>query len=157
MHELPTEAMKLLCSFQEAENYSLSVEKLSDILPDSSVYEYRIGQLLDAGFIEPCDYSSPRVEGNIFFSGSPISFCLTVKGQDYLSMLEQERKQRAKENRQKKNDEARAEKQNAKNLRYQRRTSIIAALIGTAFGSVGTLIIEHHDELIVWVKSLFSR
>lgn len=154
MSDLSTASVAVLSTFRHAPKNMLSVKKLCRLLPDAAAYEYRVGELINAGLIEPCRWEPRRTVNGVFFSGAATAFRLTVKGSDYLSALDQQRKNRAKKNKQQKEDHARAKKQHAEDLRYDRHTAIIAAIVGAVTGSVLTLLIEHFDQLIVWVQSL---
>lgn len=156
MSDLSAASIALLSAFRRAPEGKLSTAKLRRLLPDPVTYEYRIGLLISAGLIEPCNWEPSHTVDGVFFSGAATAFHLTVKGRDDLSALDQQRKQRAKKHKQQKIDHARAEKQRAEDLRYDRHTAIIAAIVGAFAGSMLTLFIEHFDQLIVCVKSLLS-
>lgn len=157
MERLPMETEKILQAFQKAKAGTLSVKKLKALLPEADAYQVRIGQLSDAKLIEPCAWEECQSYDVVIDTGAPTAFRITVKGMDYLAMLDQQRKQRSKKRKQKELDDARAEKQNFENRRYDRHTAIIANIFSVIIGSVLTLFIEHHNEIIVWVKTLFSR
>ena len=157
MFDLPSETIDLLTSFRSSANRIQTVEALRHITIDDENLNYRVEQLRKAGLIEACDFSPTYADGNILVTGCPTSFRMTVKGEDYLAMLDQQRKQCSKKRKQKELDDARAEKQNLKNRRYDRHTAIIANIFSVIIGSMLTLLIEHHNEIIVWVKALFSR
>lgn len=144
MYDLPSETIDLLTSFRSSANRIQTVEALRHITIDDASFNYRVEQLRKAGLIEPCDFSPTYADGNILVTGHPISFRMTVKGEDYLAMLDQQRKQHAKKNRIKKQDEARADKKEAQNLRYQRNTAIIVAVISGII-TIVTLLIQLHN------------
>ena len=87
MSDLSTASVAVLSTFRHAPKNMLSVKKLCRLLPDAAVYEYRIGELISAGLIEPCRWEPSRTVNGVFFSGASTAFRLTVKGSDYLAKL----------------------------------------------------------------------
>lgn len=159
MERLPMETEKILQAFQKAKAGTLSVKKLKALLPEADAYQTRIGQLSDAGLIEPCAWEEGKSYDIVIATGAATAFRITVTGRDYLAMLDQERKQCTKEKQQNKKNGTSAEKKVPKNLCYDRHTSIIKLFsnIAALLGSIFAFLTQHLDQLIVWVKALFSR
>lgn len=144
MDRLPLDTEDLLRAFLATKDGVLSTTDLKALLPDGDVRGYRIGQPNDAGFIAPCAWEECRYYDVVIDTGAPTAFRITVKGRDYLAMQDQERKQHAKKNRIKKQNEARADKKEAQNLCYQRNTAIIVAVI-SGFITIVALLIQLHN------------
>lgn len=147
MERLPMDTEKLLRAFQSAEDGVLTKDELKALLPETDVYEYRIGQLDAAGFIAPCAWEDSRSYDVVIEIGTSTAFCITVKGKDYLAQLDQKRKQRTDKGRKKKNNNARSEQKMSKNRNYDRHTALInliVAIIGLvlAIGSAFAFLIE---------------
>ena len=148
MEKLPMETEKILRAFRSAEAGTLTVDDLKALLPESDVREYRIGQLSDAGFIAPSAWEEGKRYDIVIDTGAVIAFRITVKGRDYLSQLDQKRKQRTQKGRKKINNNARSEQKVTKNRDYEGHTArinLIVAIIGLmlAIGSAITFFIEH--------------
>ena len=157
MERLPLETEKILRAFQKAKAGTLSVKKLKTLLPETDAYYYRIGQLSDAGFIAPSAWGEWKKYDIVIDTGAATAFCITVKGRDYLAMLDQDRKKSAKDAKHNKLNNARSEKQSAKDRRNNIQDALFSAAAGSLFNTTIAYLVKHFDQLIVWVKTLFSR
>ena len=104
MSDLSTASVAVLSTFRHAPKGMLSVKKLCRLLLDAAAYEYRVGELISAGLIEPCRWEPSRTVNGVFFSGAATAFRLTVKGSDYLAQLTADAPQPKTANRQDKHN-----------------------------------------------------
>ena len=89
---------------------------------------------------------------NDMYIGFPISWRITPAGRIALEAFEEQRKRDAEKKRQDDLDRA----QRITDRKKERRDKWLICLVSTCGGSILTLLIEHFDEIVAAVVSLFS-
>ena len=148
MPNLKPVTLRLLRRFARARNQTLSVDELEAMLPGDE-YEYRLAELLGAGFIEVADYADiPAAADIISAMPVPEAFRMTIAASDYLQALDQEAQERADQRaaaeREKRADKSQAVVDRKQKLRHDYKVA--------AFTVILTLFVEHIGDILNFVK-----
>ena len=148
MPDLTTADFAFLRHLQAAE--SCTVSSLYSAFGEDRA-DYEINRLLSFHLIEAADYDSD------FSLNHASAYRLTLAGTDLLDSQRLAEKRRIEERAEQERREKEQAAQCKKDKKQQFRHDFFVAAFGAAVGSIITGIIDHHDEILVFLKELFGK